>query len=217
MKKILITGASGFIGSFLMEEALKKEWQTWAGIRKTSSREYLQNPTIQFMDLIFSDKEKLKAQINHHAERYGAWDYVIHNAGLTKCLNPADFDRVNYLFSRNLIEALQETGHTPKKFILMSSLSAHHPQADTVYGRSKLKAEEFLQSQLNFPYIILCPTGVYGPREKDYYLMLKTIQAGFDLTAGFQPQRLTFIYVKDLVKAAFLALESPIQNKTYLL
>jgi nucleoside-diphosphate-sugar epimerase len=215
MKKILITGASGFIGSFLVEEALQKGWQTWAGIRQSSSKDYLQDSCIQLIDLNFADKETLKAQIAEHVAQHGRWDYVIHNAGITKCIHPADFERVNYLFSKQLIEALQETGAVPEKFLLMSSLSAHHPHVRTAYGESKLKAERFLQSQPDFPSMILCPTGVYGPREKDYYLVLKTIRAGWDVTAGWEPQKLTFIYVKDLVKAAFLALESPLTNKTY--
>ncbi|MDR0863328.1 MAG: NAD(P)-dependent oxidoreductase [Candidatus Symbiothrix sp.] len=213
MKKILITGASGFIGSFLIEEALNKGWQTWAGIRKSSSREYLQDARIQFIDLNFADKKSLREQLLAHVEKYGPWDYVIHNAGVTKCLNTADFEKVNALYTRHFIETLREINAIPEKFLLMSSLSAFHP--NTAYGRSKQKAEQFLEAQTGFPFIILRPTGVYGPREKDYFLMLKTIQNGLDVTAGFETQKLTFIYVKDLVQAAFLALESPIQNKAY--
>ncbi|MDR0541641.1 MAG: NAD(P)-dependent oxidoreductase [Dysgonamonadaceae bacterium] len=215
MKKILITGASGFIGSFLVEGALAKGWQTWAGIRSSSSKEYLQDERIRFIDLNFSNKEKLKDQICRHTSQYGSWDYVIHNAGVTKCLNSDDFEKVNFLYSKHLIEALQESGNVPEKFILMSSLSAHHSEVKTKYGNSKLKAEHFLKSQSGFPYIILCPTGVYGPRDKDYYLMLKMLQSGWSVMAGFKRQELTFIYVEDLVKAALLALESPISNKLY--
>ncbi len=214
MKKILVTGASGFIGSFLADRALSNGWDTWAGIRKNSSREYLTDPRIQFIDLHYSDPEKLKSQLQEHARAYGKWDYIIHNAGITKCLDPEDFDRVNYMYTRHFIEALRETGTAPEKFILMSSLSAY-PNPDTAYGKSKLKAERFLQDQHDFPYIILRPTGVYGPREKDYFLMVKSVRAGFDLTAGFEPQLLTFIYVKDLVEAAFLALGSPLSGKAY--
>jgi nucleoside-diphosphate-sugar epimerase len=214
MKKILITGASGFIGSFLIEEAGRKGWQIWAGIRQSSNRDYLTDPEIRFIDLLFSDREQLSKQITEHVENHGKWDYIIHNAGVTKCLNPDDFDKVNYSFTANFIDALQMTGNVPEKFILMSSLSAWS-DVQTAYGMSKRKAERFLEKQTGFPYIILQPTGVYGPREKDYFLMIKSIQAGFDLTAGFEPQRLTFIYVKDLVNAAFLALESPLSGKSY--
>ncbi|MDR0732777.1 MAG: NAD(P)-dependent oxidoreductase [Dysgonamonadaceae bacterium] len=212
--KILITGASGFIGSFLVEEALRRTWKVWAGVRRSSSREYLQNPQISFIDLNYSDKETLERQISEHVSRYGKWDYVVHNAGLTKSLDIRDFEKVNYLFTRRLIEALQETDAVPAKFVLMSSLSAY-PNPESAYGKSKLKAERFLESQTDFPYIILRPTGVYGPRDKDYLLMLKTIDVGWDVTAGFKPQQLTFIYVKDLVKAVFLALENPLSHKAY--
>jgi len=230
MIRILITGASGFIGSFLVEKALSKGFETWAGIRKTSSREYLQDSRIKFIDFDFGNKERLKAQLAEFSTGNRHFDYIIHSAGITKCLNPDDFDRVNYMNTRNFIEALQETDNVPRKFILMSSLSSYGvgdevnytpieltdtPNPNTAYGISKLKAEQFLQSTTGFPYVILRPTGVYGPREKDYFLMLKTVKSGLDVGAGYKPQHLTFIYVKDLVDAVFLALESPLRNTHY--
>jgi len=214
MKQVLITGASGFIGSFLVEEALNRKWKVWAGIRQTSSKEYLLDERISFIDLSYSDKEKLKQQIENHLTSFGKWDCIIHNAGVTKCLHSKDFEKINYRFTRNLIEALTETGAIPDKFILMSSLSAASP-TDILYGKSKWMSEEFLKTQTNFPYIIFRPTGVYGPRDKDYYLMLKSIKKGLELTAGYRPQILTFIYVKDLAKAVFLAAESAFSRKTY--
>jgi len=213
-KNVLITGASGFIGSFLVEEALNRNMKVWAGIRQTSSKEYLLDERISFIDLSYSNKEKLKQQIESHTNSFGKWDYVIHNAGVTKCLHSEDFDKINYRYTRNLIEALKETGSIPDKFILMSSLSAAPPM-DTIYGKSKRKAEAFLEAQTNFPYIILRPTGVYGPRDKDYFLVLKSIKNGLELAAGYKPQILTFIYVKDLAKAAFLTAESAFTNKIY--
>jgi len=214
MKNILITGASGFIGSFVVEEALNRNWKVWAGIRQTGSKEYLRDERISFIDLLYSDKDKLKQQIENHRTLYGKWDYVIHNAGVTKCLNTEDFEKINYCFTRNLIEALKEADAVPDKFILMSSLSAA-PPTDSIYGKSKLKAEEFLKVQTDFPFVILRPTGVYGPRDKDYFLMLKSIKKGLELTAGCEPQILTFIYVTDLAKIALLAAESAFSRKTY--
>lgn len=230
MKKILITGASGFIGSFLVEKALEKGYEVWAGVRKTSSREYLQDDRIHFIDLNFANRKELANKLIDHATQYGRFDYIVHNAGITKCLNPDDFDKINHSYTSNFIDVLRTTNNVPDKFVLMSSLSAYgagdekkytpiklsdKPHPNTAYGRSKLKAEECLLLSRNFPYIILRPTGVYGPREKDYFLMLKTVKMGFDIGAGFKPQHLTFIYVKDLVDAAFLALESEVKNKAY--
>ena len=212
--KILITGASGFIGSFLVEQALDRKYEVWAGIRSSSSKEYLPDSRISFINLNYNNKEKLGQQITEHISQHGKWDYIVHNAGVTKSLEISDFDKINYLFTRRFIEALQESDAIPTKFILMSSLSAY-PNPESAYGKSKLKAERFLESQTNIPYIILRPTGVYGPRDKDYLLMLKTVDAGWDVTAGFKPQKLTFIYVKDLAKAVFLALENPVSNRAY--
>lgn len=229
-KKILITGASGFIGSFLVEKGLTEGHDVWAGVRKNSNREYLQDKRIQFIDLNYSDKEALVNQLKLFADEHGKFDYIIHNAGITKCLNPADFDKINFRNTANFVEALTLSGAIPEKFVLMSSLSAFGlgdeknytpikptdtPHPNTVYGKSKLKAEQFLQSQTTIPYIILRPTGVYGPREKDYFLMIKTVRSGLDVGAGFKPQHLTFIYVKDLVDAAYLGLQSEIKNRAY--
>lgn len=229
-KKILITGASGFIGSFLVEKALELGMETWAGIRASSSKEYLQDERIKFVDFNFANKEVLKKQINNFVSENGKFHYIVHNAGLTKALKKSDFDKVNYTFTVNFVEALKEVDAIPEKFVLMSSLSVmgpgdewHYspillsetPQPNTAYGMSKLRGEDFLRSTTDFPYIILRPTGVYGPREKDYFMMVKTILSGLDVSAGMREQQLTFIYVRDLVDATFLALKTPFSGKTY--
>ena len=183
MKKILITGASGFIGGFLVKEALNRGYETWAGVRSTSSRVNLQDERIRFIDLKYSDRESLTAQLADFVREHGPWDYVIHNAGLTKTLDKRNFYRINAQNTANLIEALAASGCKPEKFLLMSSLSSYgrgdektfrpisldDPQLpDTDYGKSKLEAENYLRHQSYFPYVILRPTGVYGPGEKDY-------------------------------------------------
>lgn len=230
--KILITGASGFIGGFLVEEALRRGYEVWAGVRLTSNLSRLKDPRIHFIDLAYRQPEKLTAQCKEFAATEDPWDYVIHNAGLTKTTDKQQFFRVNAENTRNLIEALAATGCHPKKFLLMSSLSSYGQgdektfrpirsddpqQPNTVYGQSKLEAENHLRRQTSFPYVILNPTGVYGPGEKDYFMEIQSIQSGFDFAVGTIPQQLTFIYVKDLAKIAFLALENKqAVNRQYL-
>ena len=68
MESILITGASGFIGSFIVEEALKRKFGVWAGIRPTSSKKYLKNRKIHFLELDFAHPNELRAQLSGHKE-----------------------------------------------------------------------------------------------------------------------------------------------------
>lgn len=227
--KILITGASGFIGSFIVEEALHRGFETWAGVRKSSSRRYLSDPRIHFIDLDFSSEDRLAQALSGHD-----FDYVVHAAGVTKCLLASDFMRVNYQGTVNLVNAILKLKMPMKRFVYLSSLSifgdireeqpyqeiTEHdtPRPNTAYGRSKLKAEQFLDTIGNeFNYIVLRPTGVYGPREKDYFLMAKSIKQHVDFSVGFQRQDITFVYVKDVVQAVFLALDHGMSGRKYFL
>lgn len=226
--KILITGASGFIGSFLCEEALKRGMETWAGMRNSSSRKWLQQPELAFAFLDMTNAEALGKQLAKYKEKVGKWDVIIHAAGATKCLRQEDFDKHNFLCTKNLVETLSSLNMLPQQFLYVSSLSV---SSDTAYGRSKLKTEEWLKkfaAGLNdcelaeagavpFSYTVFRPTGVYGPREKDYFLMAKSIKQHVDFAVGFEPQVLTFVYVRDLVAAIFSAIgkENVANGKTY--
>ena len=180
--KVLITGASGFIGSFIVEESLRRGMETWAAIRPNSSKEFLSDERIRFIELDLSNEETLKKQLANNT-----FDYVIHAAGATKCINKDDFFKVNTEGTKNLVNALIALKMPLKRFIFISSLSVYGPVHEqqpykeicetdvpvpnTAYAESKLAAEEYINSiGNNFPYIILRPTGVYGPREKDYLL-----------------------------------------------
>ena len=227
--KILVTGASGFIGSFIVEEALNRGFETWAAVRRSSSRKYLQDNRTHFVELNLSSKEQLVEQLRDHN-----FDYVVHAAGVTKCLDKADFQRINTEGTKNLVDALLEVKMPLKRFVFVSSLSifgaikeqqpyeeireTDTPQPNTAYGRSKLAAEQYLESLgTRVPYIILRPTGVYGPREKDYFIMAKSIKGHSDFAVGFKRQDITFVYVRDVVQAIFLALEKGQTGRKYFL
>ena len=227
--KILITGASGFIGSFIVEEALKQGFETWAAVRKSSSKEYLQDERIHFIELNLSSKAQLIEQLRPHQ-----FDYVVHAAGVTKCLNKADFRRINTEGTKNLVDALLDLQMPLKRFVFLSSLSVFGaikeqlpydeireddtPKPNTEYGRSKLEAEKYIDSiGSRLPYTILRPTGVYGPREKDYFMMAKSIKQHIDFAVGYQRQDITFVYVTDVVQAVFLALEKGETGRKYFL
>lgn len=237
MMSILITGASGFIGSFIAEEALRHGFETWAAVRKSSSRAFLKDERIHFIELDLSSEEALKEQLKDLR-----FDYVVHAAGVTKTLHEEDFHRINTEGTQHLVRALQSLHMPLKRFVYISSLSimgaireeqpyqeireSDTPRPNTAYGKSKLEAEQWLcgvnerlkiKNEHLFPYVILRPTGVYGPRERDYFMMFKSIQSHTDFAVGFKQQDITFVYVTDVVQAVFLALERGVTGRRYFL
>lgn len=227
-KKLLIVGAGGFIGGFIAREALRRGYETWCGVRESTSRSRLTDPSLSFIILDYDDPDKLREQLSQHK-----FDCIVYNLGATKCVNFTDFNHINYAYLRNFCEALIETDTVPDRFVYMSSLSALGPgdekgytplkgdmipQPNTRYGLSKIKAETFLQTlPSTFPWIILRPTGVYGPYEQDYLMMIKCIDAYFDFGVGFRRQMLTFIYVEDLAEAIIDAVERAPLHRKYII
>jgi len=226
--KILITGTTGFIGGFIVDEALKRGMEVWAAVRQSSNRQWLTDPRIHFIELNLASQADLERQLQGHA-----FDYVVHAAGVTKCIERDDFYRINTEGTKNLVRALRETNIALRRFVYLSSLSvmgpvreqrpytdiqeSDVPHPNTAYGESKLMAEDFLETVKGLNYIILRPTGVYGPRERDYFMMAKSIKGHTDFSVGFKPQDITFIYVADLVQAIFLALEKGESGRAYFL
>lgn len=226
-EKLLVTGASGFIGSFIVEEALRRDYDVWAAVRKSSSRQFLSDPRIHFIELDLDSTEHLLQQLKDCS-----FSYVVHAAGVTKCLDKADFRRINTLGTQHLVEALLALRMPLRRFVYISSLSimgaireeqpyreileSDTPCPNTAYGKSKLAAEQWLSTQ-ELPYVILRPTGVYGPRERDYFMMAKSIKAHTDFAVGYRQQDITFVYVTDVVQAVFLAMEKGRTGRKYFL
>ena len=228
---VLITGASGFIGSHLVEEGLARGYQVYAAVRKSSSLEYLQDPRINIITLDFSSIGRLKANLIRCREKGFRFDYIIHNAGITKAGREEDYKRINVHFTEDFVEALMEMNMIPEKFIFMSSLAAcgpgdpqtmdpispdDEPSPIDAYGKSKREAELILSSPSGFPYLIFRSTGVYGPRERDYFQYMRSLKRGLELYIGSKEQRLSFIYIKDLVRLIFESLTSAHIRKVWL-
>ena len=232
--KVLVTGASGFIGSFIVSSGLERGFDVWAGMRASSSRRYLTDPRTQFAELDLGNPARLRSQLQAYKAAMGGWDYVVHAAGATKALHREDFFRTNTDGTRHLVEALKALDMVPRRFVFVSSLSifgaireqpypyqpirlTDTPVPNTAYGESKLAAERYLQAQEWLPWVILRPTGVYGPRERDYFLMAKSIRQHVDFAVGYRPQLITFVYVDDVVQAVYLALERDVVHEAFFL
>lgn len=232
MKSLLVIGAGGFIGGFIVSEGLKRGYDVWAGVRESTSRRYLDYDDLHFATFDYDDADAVAASLQKYKPESGRWDYIIWNLGATKCANFQDFNRINYQYLRTFVEELRKADMMPERLLFMSSLSALGPgdeagyapmrsdmlpHPNTRYGLSKIKAETYLEMQPDVPWVVLRPTGVYGPHEKDYLMMIKSIDRHFDVGMGYRKQLLTFIYVDDLVAAMFDALKAGVVKKKYII
>lgn len=213
-QKVLITGASGFVGYHLLVEALQNNLEVYAAVRKNSKVEHLKGLDVKYTYLDYADIDSLTKEIQEKQ-----YDYIIHGAGLTRAISDAEYDLVNATYSENLAKAAVQAG-TVKKFVLISSLAAIGPLNDlhglitedtrpnpiTAYGRSKLLAEKKIKSISNLNYTILRPTAVYGPRDTGIFIFFKQVSKRFEGYIGRGQQKLSFIYVTDLAKASVRAL-----------
>lgn len=213
-ERVLITGASGFVGYHLIEEALNNNLEVFAAVRKSSKTDHLKHLGITFTYPDFNDVAALQQEFEKN--RY---DYVIHAAGVTRAKNQQAYNAINANYTVNLAKAASASASF-KKFVFISSLAAlgplhtltgiindnSIPHPVTSYGKSKLLAEQMLKTVSDLHYTTLRPTAVYGPRDKDIFIALKQFAKGYEFYIGKNAQKLSFIYVKDLAKASVRAL-----------
>ena len=220
---MLITGANGFVGFHLVNEALEAGFSVHAGVRKNSDINHLKNLNIQYSFLDYDNLDSLKEDFE--SKKY---DFIVHAAGITKATDYITYERINADYTWNIAKAAKSIN--PQKIVFISSLAALGPakyglqnvllaDADpkpvTDYGKSKLLAEQYLKEFSELNWIILRPTAVYGPREKDLLLIIKTINKGLEIYLGNNPQILSFVYVEDLAKAVVQACLSDSVRECY--
>src|ERR1700761_8352937 len=154
-ERVLITGASGFVGYHLIVEALQNNLEVFAAVRKSSKVDHLKDLAIQYVYLEYHDQDALNKAIKEKQ-----YHYIIHAAGLTRAMSVEEYDRVNATYTFNLAQAALASGSEFKKFVLISSLAAVGPlhildgiitedtpaNPITAYGRSKLLAEAKLKT-----------------------------------------------------------------------
>ncbi len=213
--KALITGSTGFIGSHLTEALIGKGVQVRCLLRKTSDLKWLKGLPIEFVHGDCTDKTSLEKAVR-------CVDWVFHLAGVTKAIKEETYFEVNGLGTENLIHACLENNPCLQKFIYISSQAAAGPSRNgcskkeldpcepvSFYGRSKRAGEEFVLTHAHeLPILILRPSAVYGPREKDIFVFFKGLSRRINPCPIGPDQRLSLCYVQDIVQGILLAFET---------
>ncbi|MBK8519206.1 MAG: NAD(P)-dependent oxidoreductase [Saprospiraceae bacterium] len=224
-EKLLITGANGFIGRFIAIEAIESGLEVYATVRQNSDISSLKGMGVHVITIDYNNQTELT-----NLFRDGQFKYVIHNAGLTKSPSSEEFLKINKGLMVSIMDAISASGHRIIKFTYVSSFASYGP-ADfqsngivtdtskphpvTKYGNSKLAAEQYIRNQKHIPYMIIRPTAVYGPGEKDLLNVFQLVNKHLDIQPALSGQKLTFIYVKDLARLILKATLSMHTNRAY--
>jgi len=210
--KALVTGATGFIGSHLVEELLRRGHEVTCLIRKTSHLGELERLDVHLVIGDCRDKPSLEKAVER-------MNYVFHLAALINAPNWETYYQTNTLGTRNLLDACAERNPSLIKFVFVSSISAAGPSEKGMalnendpsrpisnYGRSKLLAEEAVSEYCDrVPAVILRPPNVLGPRQKELFESIKLIKRKILPLVGTGEPQTSLCYVGDVVDALILA------------
>jgi len=213
--KALVTGGTGFIGSHLTEALIRKEVQVRCLLRKTSDLKWLKGLPIEFVHGDCNDKTSLEKAVR-------GVDWVFHLAGVTKVIKEETYFEVNGLGTENLIHTCLENNPRLQKFIYISSQAAAGPSRNgcnkkeldpcepvSFYGRSKRVGEELVLTHAHeLPVLILRPSAVYGPRDKDIFAFFKCLSRRIKPCLMGPDQHFSLCYVQDIVQGILLAVET---------
>ncbi|KAF0152083.1 MAG: NAD-dependent epimerase/dehydratase [Ignavibacteria bacterium] len=213
----VVTGASGFVGSHLVDKLLAEGHNVKCILRSSSSRKWLDGKPVEIVNCGLFDKEALKPVLKDV-------DFIYHVAGVVKAKTEGEYYTGNVKSTKTLLEAAAEVNPNLKRFVVVSSQTACGPSLDgkpcteetiehpiTAYGRSKLAQEQLSQTFFDkLPLTIVRPPAVFGERDTEIYLVFKTYKAGLMTLIGFDNKKLNLIHVEDLVRGIYEASISPI-------
>jgi nucleoside-diphosphate-sugar epimerase len=217
LMRVLVTGATGFVGSHLTEALVARGDDVRVLARRTSQHKWIESLPLTWFRGDVNDPESLNEAVRDV-------DHVYHVAGMTKANSRRAYLQANAAGTRNLIEACLRSPNQPAKFILMSSLAAAGPavcpkteidpcEPVSHYGHSKFLAERIACSYADrLPLVILRPSAVYGPRDRDILAFFRLVKRGLNLTIGRATPCLCLVYVADLVDAAMLAADKDLRS-----
>ncbi|MFP4379939.1 MAG: NAD-dependent epimerase/dehydratase family protein [Candidatus Sumerlaeia bacterium] len=208
---LLITGASGFLGSAVARMAHSREIPFRAMVRESSRLDLLSTiPMENIVRADMSDAESLKAAVKDV-------DAVIHCAATTSQAAP-DLDlsrKINVLGTMALLDACRQAG--VKRFVQISSQSAHKANP-SVYGRTKLEADRHVRAEEKIEWTILKPSIIYGAESKGIFDKMVQYCRKLPVIPIIGPgtEEMRPVLVDEVAWAALKCLETPESvGKTY--
>lgn len=218
--KVLVTGASGFLGSHVAEQLVDQGHSVVALVRRSSNTKFLSG--LRGVELAYGAVEDAASVTVAMKGVEG----VVHSAGLVKARSEREFFTINVEGTRNLLRAAKEVAPDLRRFVFVSSLAAVGPSEDgrpvardrdprpvTHYGRSKLEAERIVVAEKDaLPVVVLRPPMIYGPRDNESFAFFQSVSRRFLPYLGDGKNTLSVIYASDAASACIAALQREVAS-----
>ncbi len=208
----LVTGATGFVGSHLVEALVARGWRVRCLVRKSSVLRWIPTDDVT---LINGDVATPGQDLDRAVRNVSV---VFHLAALTSAANDDAYTAVNVEGTRNIVDAMRRAA-PDTLLVFCSSLAAagpamrrpvnetDEPSPVSAYGRSKLTAERIVTSS-GLRYLIIRPPAVYGPRDTDILAAFRLAQLGLAFRIAPPGQLLSLVHVEDLARGFMCAAEA---------
>jgi nucleoside-diphosphate-sugar epimerase len=205
-ERVLLTGATGFVGSHIARAFVEAGYEVLCGVRASSDVRWISDLPIERVPLDLEGRaEDLRRAVKNA-------DLVIHAAGITRARRAEDYYSINAGGTARLADAALGAG--VRRFVLISSLAARGPDGHagpaSPYGRSKLEGEAHLLGLGgSMETVVLRPAAVYGPRDTDLLPLFKMARRGW-LPVPSGANLLQPVYATDVAMAALAAAREPV-------
>lgn len=222
--KCLVTGATGFIGSHIVDLLLDKGYEVRCLVRANSDLTWLKGKNLELFEASYSDMDKLKQAVKDI-------EIIYHVAGTIAAKNYEGYLQGNKVPTINLLNAVIESGTKLKRFLYVSSQTASGPSESrekpktedmpmnpiTSYGKSKKETELEVQTYFDkIPITIVRPPAVYGPRDKAILAVFQSVKIGIGTLMGFNDKYVSLVHSSDLSRGIVEAsLSDNTISKTY--